>query len=133
MKLSSDSSKNLELIREDLQVISDRDVLLFGSFLTGEFRDGSDIDVAVLAYSEDQNIMKNLKMQIIQEIPAIYDVSIFEALPTIVKKNILEEYVVVFGNPVEIAEYLRRYWKECRDYAFRLELPSLEEMKRNIR
>ncbi len=123
---------HIEDIRRDLEVIADRDVLLFGSYVSGQFRDGSDIDIAVLSHSEDREYAKELKKRIIWEVPALYDISIFETLPTVVKADILQDYQVLFGDPLEIGEYLRKYWKEWQDYEHRLELPSLEQMKQGL-
>ncbi|MGM0687899.1 MAG: nucleotidyltransferase domain-containing protein [Promethearchaeati archaeon] len=121
---------NLETIRSDLEELSDRDVLIFGSYVTGEFREGSDIDIAVLAHTEDREEMKNLKLKLLSVVPEGYDLSILEALPTVVKAGVLKNYKVLFGDPLEIGEYLRKYWKEWDDYKFRLELPTIEEMRK---
>lgn len=121
---------NLETIRSDLEDLSDRDVLVFGSYVTGEFREGSDIDIAVLAHTEDREEMKNLKLKLLSVVPEGYDLSILEALPTVVKAGVLKNYKVLFGDPLEIGEYLRKYWKEWDDYKFRLELPTIEEMRK---
>ncbi|MBS3796047.1 MAG: nucleotidyltransferase domain-containing protein [Candidatus Thorarchaeota archaeon] len=122
---------NLEIIRSDLEELSDRDVLIFGSYVTGEFREGSDIDIAVLAHTEDREEMKNLKLQLLSAVPEGYDLSILEALPTVVKAGVLKNYEVLFGDPPEIGEYLRKYWKEWEDYKHRLELPTVQEMRKS--
>ena len=40
---------SLKKIREDLKPLSEFEVVPFGSYVTGAFREGSDIDVAVIA------------------------------------------------------------------------------------
>lgn len=123
---------NLETIKENLSGLADREVLLFGSFVTGDYRPGSDVDIAILSHTENTESWIELKMSVLGEIPYGYDLSIFEALPTIVKSGVLENFVVLFGDPLEIGEYLRKYWKECEDYSFRFDVPSLEEMRDNL-
>jgi predicted nucleotidyltransferase len=123
---------NLNEIMKELSQIKEHDVLIFGSFLKGEWRENSDIDIAVLSHDHDMNINKKLKQSLLGKVPPKYDISIFESLPSVIKASILQNYQIIFGNPLEIGEYLRRYWKEWRDFEHRLELPSLEEMKDNI-
>ncbi|MGY5875219.1 MAG: nucleotidyltransferase domain-containing protein [Candidatus Thorarchaeota archaeon] len=122
---------NLDRIKSNLAGLAKLEVLLFGSYVTGDSRTGSDIDIAVLAHTEQREKLIELKMKLLSEVPDGYDLSIFEALPTIVKAGVLENYVVLFGEPPEIAEYLRKYWKEWQDYKFRFELPSIEKMREN--
>jgi len=120
---------NLDTIRLDLSALSNKDVLLFGSFVTGEFREGSDIDISILSHSENIEVMIDLKTKLLGTIPDYYDISIFEALPTIVKASVLQNYKVLFGNPLEIGEYLRTYWKEWQDYSYRFELPTVRGIR----
>lgn len=115
--------------RENLASLSEEDVILYGSFVEGGHRKESDVDIAVLAYTEDLDEMKRMKLSLIPLIPEEYDLQIFESLPTLVKASILHNYEVLFGNPLEIGEYLYRYWKEWQDYQFRLALPTIEEMR----
>ncbi|TFG26778.1 nucleotidyltransferase domain-containing protein [Candidatus Thorarchaeota archaeon] len=122
----------LETVREQLSGLSKLDVLLFGSYVTGDYRPSSDIDIAILAHTEKSEEMIELKMNLLGEIPYGYDISIFEALPTIIKSGVLENYIVLFGDPLEISEYLRKFWKESQDYKFRFELPSIKEIRENI-
>jgi predicted nucleotidyltransferase len=119
---------DIEKIRKDLSEVSEYDILLFGSVATGNSRPGSDIDIAILAYTEDEKDIVELKMNTLGKIPENYDMSVLEALPTIVKASVLKNYIVIFGNPPDIGEYLRKYWKECHDYSFRFELPTIREM-----
>lgn len=121
---------NLDDIRSDLEGLSNREALLFESYVTGELREGSDIDISVLAHAENREEIKNLKIKLLFAVPEGYDLSILEALPTVIKAGVLKNYKVLFGDPLEIGEYLRNYWKEWDDYKHRLDLPSLEEMRK---
>ena len=49
---------SLEEIKEDLKAISDFEAVIFGSYVTGEYRKGSDIDVAVITRTKD--VRKNV-------------------------------------------------------------------------
>ncbi|MBD3408294.1 MAG: DNA polymerase subunit beta [Candidatus Lokiarchaeota archaeon] len=118
-----------ENIQEDLKALSDYDVLLFGSWANGTPGPTSDIDIAVLVHTEDKEVIKHKKLKFLGKVPDRYDVTIFEALPTIVKGSILQNYQVIFGDPLEIGEYLRKYWKEWQDFQHRIEFPTLEEMR----
>ncbi|MCX8207850.1 MAG: nucleotidyltransferase domain-containing protein [Methanothrix sp.] len=44
----------LEEIGRDLQFLKNREVVACGSYVTGEFRVGSDIDIAVITRSMDR-------------------------------------------------------------------------------
>ncbi|MFO7835533.1 MAG: nucleotidyltransferase domain-containing protein [Candidatus Thorarchaeota archaeon] len=121
---------NLDDIRSDLEGLSNREALLFESYVTGELREGSDIDISVLAHAENREEIKNLKIKLLFAVPEGYDLSILEALPTVIKAGVLKNYKVLFGDPLEIGEYLRNYWKEWDDYKHRHDLPSLEEMRK---
>ncbi|TFH01850.1 MAG: nucleotidyltransferase domain-containing protein [Candidatus Thorarchaeota archaeon] len=123
---------NLNEIMKELFQIKEYDVLIFGSFLKGEWREDSDIDIAVLSHDCDMMVNKKLKQSLLGKVPSKYDITIFESLPSVIKASILQNYEIIFGDPLEIGEYLRRYWKEWQDYEHRLELPSLDEMRVNI-
>ncbi len=121
-----------EEIRSDLTSIVEYDIIVFGSILKGEWRKDSDIDIAVISRLDDEKAIKTLKMKMLGKIPPRYDITIFETLPIVIKASILQNYEIVFGDPLEIGEYLRGYWKKWQDYKHRLELPSLEEMREGI-
>jgi hypothetical protein len=123
---------NLNEIKRELSQIREHDVLVFGSFITGEWRENSDIDIAIISYLHDEKAIKKLQKNLLEKVSSKYDVSIFEALPTVIKASILQNFEVIFGDPLKIGEYLRKYWKEWQDYEHRLELPSLQEMKKGI-
>jgi predicted nucleotidyltransferase len=123
---------NLEEIRSDLASVREYEVLVFGSILTQEWREASDVDIVVLSHLCDENAIKTMKRKLLGKIPPRYDITIFESLPIIIKASVLQNYEIVYGDPLEIGEYLRRYWKEWQDYEHRLELPSLEEMREGV-
>ena len=48
---------DLDDIREDLSFLSNREVILFGSYVTGEAGPNTDIDVAIIARLHDRKEM----------------------------------------------------------------------------
>ncbi|MEM0024659.1 MAG: nucleotidyltransferase domain-containing protein [Thermofilaceae archaeon] len=122
------SKPSLEEIKRDLQALSSFEAVVFGSYVTGEFREGSDIDVAVITRLKDQG--KNLEIQrsLIGRFKPIYDVRVFELLPLKVKASIIDNYIVLFGDELEISEYFYYWRKVWEDVKHRIEYHrSLEE------
>ncbi|MEM0335837.1 MAG: nucleotidyltransferase domain-containing protein [Thermofilum sp.] len=122
------SKPSLEEIKRDLRALSSFEAVVFGSYVTGEFREGSDIDVAVITRLRDQD--KNLEIQrsLIGRFKPIYDVRVFELLPLKVKASIIDDYIVLFGDELEISEYFYYWRKVWEDAKHRIEYHrSLEE------
>ncbi|MEM3647322.1 MAG: nucleotidyltransferase domain-containing protein [Thermofilum sp.] len=122
------SKPSLEEIKRDLRALSSFEAVVFGSYVTGEFREGSDIDVAVITRLRDQD--KNLEIQrsLIGRFKPIYDVRVFELLPLKVKASIIDDYIVLFGDELEISEYFYYWRKVWEDEKHRIEYHrSLEE------
>ena len=111
---------SLKKIKEDLKPLSKYEVVLFGSYVNGEFRESSDIDVAVI--TRKKNFNKNVKIlkDILGKVKPIYDLRIFELLPLKVKANVINNYIVVFGDELEISEYFYYWRKFCEDFKYRL-------------
>jgi predicted nucleotidyltransferase len=121
---------NLEEIRKDLSFLSDKEVVVFGSFVSGEVTPRSDIDVAIIIRNSDKNEMMRIRVEALGQAPPGYDIQIFEALPMVVKGSILEEFEVLFGDPLEIGMYLYHIRKLWEDYRYRLEVPTVEEIRK---
>ena len=107
----------IEKIKEDLRELSKYKAVICGSFVTGEFREGSDIDVAVITgikdFEENFRIQKNL----IGKFKPVYDIRVFELLPIKVKASVFSNYIVLFGDKLEISEYFyywRKFWEDVR-------------------
>jgi hypothetical protein len=48
----------------------------------------------------------------------IYDVRIFELLPLKVKASVIDNYIVVFVDELEISEYFYYWRKFCEDFKY---------------
>ena len=127
--------KSLKKIKEDLSFLKDYWVVLYGSYVRNEFTRRSDIDVAVITrkkgFKENVSIFKKL-----QQAPPPYDIRIFELLPLHIKMEIFKKYIVLFGDPLEISEYMYSYYRIWRDMEFRIRenrIRSVEDIIRGIR
>ncbi|MHA1635989.1 MAG: nucleotidyltransferase domain-containing protein, partial [Candidatus Thorarchaeota archaeon] len=61
-----------------------------------------------------------------------FDIQIFEVLPLIIKGSIIENFEVLFGNPLEIGMYFFKYRKFWEDFSHRIEIPTLEEIQKGL-
>ncbi len=111
---------SLKRIKEDLKPLSKYEVVLFGSYVTGEFREGSDIDVAIITRKRDFDENVAILKDAIGKVRPIYDVRIFELLPLKLKASVIENYIVVYGDELEISEYFYFWRKFCEDFKHRL-------------
>lgn len=108
---------SLDKIREDLKELSDYEVVIFGSYVTGEFREGSDVDVAVITRIRDEKENISIQKRIAAKARPIYDVRVFELLPLKVKASVFSNYIVLFGDELEISEYFyfwRKMWEDVK-------------------
>ncbi|HID42414.1 MAG TPA: DNA polymerase subunit beta [Archaeoglobaceae archaeon] len=109
------SSMNLEQIKGELLPLKKYDVVLFGSLVTGEWRKGSDIDIAIVTRIRDEKTNIRILKESLKKVSSKYDIRIFELLPIKVKASIIENYKVVFGDELEISEYFyywRKFWND---------------------
>ncbi len=93
------------------------ELILFGSAVEGGIRPKSDIDIAVI--SRNKNKKENIELQkvILGKYPRQFDIRIFELFPIYIQISIIENYKVIFGNPLEISEYFyyfRKKWDDCK-------------------
>ena len=132
--------KSLDEIKEDLAPLSKYWVILYGSCVGGWDTPRSDIDVAVITRIRDVEKNKEIYKSIIGKVKPIYDVRVFELLPLHIKIDIIDNYVVVFGDRLEISEYFyhyRKLWKDVekryRENQFKSYKEKLEAIKRRKR
>jgi predicted nucleotidyltransferase len=123
---------NLDKIRKDLSFLSGREVVLFGSYVKGDFGPRSDIDVAVITRLQDRREIMDVRIEASGKAPKGYDIQVFEQLPLIVKGSILQDFEVLFGNPLEIGMYFYFVRKIWEDYRHRIEVPTVEEIVKGI-
>ena len=105
-------------IAEIFTTIKDKyEVIIFGSIVNGEFRAESDIDIGVI--SRNCNQKNNIKLQkvLLGQFPFKFDVRVFELFPIDIQISIIQNYEVLFGDPLEISEYFyefRKKWDDCK-------------------
>ena len=112
---------NLKAIRRDLGVLQDYDVVLFGSYVRDEARPGSDIDVAVITHSRDQDQNYTILQGFLGIAPQLYDIKVYELLPLKIQVAIADEFVPVFGDALDLSEYFysyRKLWDDCKARVF---------------
>ena len=100
--------------------------------MTGAFREGSDVDVAVITKNTDNIINTKIQVQLFGKVPAVYDVRIFELLPIKIKVSVMNSYTVLFGDKLEISEYLYYYRKMWDDCKYRIDAGYYENFKEQI-
>lgn len=98
-------------IKEDLKPLAKYEVVIFGSFVSGGYREGSDIDIAVITRIRDDRKNIPILKELFTKVSSVYDLRIFELLPLKVKASVMEDYTVVFGDEIEISEYFY-YWRK---------------------
>ncbi|NMC08239.1 MAG: nucleotidyltransferase domain-containing protein [Candidatus Lokiarchaeota archaeon] len=103
--------------RRDLQGLSKWPIILFGSRAGDRPRPGSDIDIAVVTMERDTRQNVEIYKECLRKMIPPYEVHVFELLPLHVRRTILENYVVVFGEPVTVSDYFyltRKEWNDCK-------------------
>ncbi|MBN2228197.1 MAG: nucleotidyltransferase domain-containing protein [Candidatus Thorarchaeota archaeon] len=123
---------NRDKIRRDPHFLSKREVVLFGSQVSGTFDSRSDVDIAIITRSQDKDEMMHIRLDALGKAPDGYDIQIFEELPLVIKGAIIEEFEVLFGDSLEIGMYffyIRKFWE---DYNHRIEVPTIEEIQRGF-
>ncbi len=107
-------------IKEDLKPLAEYEVVVFGSYVSGEYRQGSDIDIAVITRTRDERKNISTLKELFTRVSSVYDLRIFELLPLKVKASVMENYTVVFGDEGEISEYFYHWRKLWDDVKYRI-------------
>jgi hypothetical protein len=111
-------SLKFENIAEILNRLKEKyEIILYGSQVEGGGRPDSDIDIAVL--SREKRIENNIEIQkeLLGMFPSKFDVRVFELFPIYIQISIIENFVVLFGDILEISEYFysfRKKWDDCK-------------------
>jgi len=108
-------NKSLNEIKKDLESLSDFWVVLYGSCVKGTNTPRSDIDVAIITRIRDREKNIEIYRELIGKVKSIYDLRVFELLPLDLKIDIIRNYIVVYGDPLEISEYFYRFRKMWKD------------------
>ena len=111
------------------------EVVIFGSQVTGDATQRSDVDVAVVTHSRDREKNKDTWLDILGRVnPAEYDVKVFELLPLNVQMSVVNNFTVIYGNRLDLLEYFYFYRKLWSDVEHRYEenrFKSVKEKKKN--
>ncbi|MEM2133577.1 MAG: nucleotidyltransferase domain-containing protein [Candidatus Jordarchaeaceae archaeon] len=110
--------------------------MVYGSWPRGEATPRSDIDVAVITRTEDKAANLKTMKNLLGKTPSGYDVRIFESFPLHIKAEVVSNYVVVFGDPLEISEYFyyyRRLWKDVEQRYKDNQFTSYKEVLQGIK
>lgn len=127
------NSNYLNDIKEDLKKLNKLWVVIYGSFLTDYFiPHRSDIDIAVITQKQDKESNIAIWKKFLGEFSEKYDIKIFELLPLNIKIEVIENYQVVFGNPLEISEYFYHYRSIWKDTIHRIESNRFKSIKEKI-
>lgn len=121
---------SLSEIKKELHHLRKYDVVVFGSYSSGDFTERSDIDIAIITHetSPDKNI--EIWKKILSKAKRKYHFNIFELLPLHLKAGIMDEFKVVFGDTCEITEYFyhfRKLWNDSKHRYYDNQFSSFKE------
>jgi len=118
-------------IREKLEFLKEKyDVVIFGSFVNGEMRPKSDIDIAVITHRKDKEINIKIQKNLFGKAPLKFEIRVFELLPIYIQFSIIENYRVVYGDLLEISEYFyqfRKKWDDCKNRILKNQFKNIGE------
>jgi len=112
------NSIELEEIKDNFEILAEKhEVIIYGSHVEGGSRPSSDVDIAVITrkVSREENV--KIQEELLGILPLKYDIRVFELYPIYIQISVIENYKVVFGDPLEISEYFYQYrkkWDDCK-------------------
>jgi len=131
------NSISIQQIKKELNFHKNKWVIVFGSWLSDYYIPGrSDIDVVILSRNQNRGYNLQFWIDIIGNAPQNYDLRVFEILPLTLQMNIITNYQVIYGDALEISEYLYYYRKTWSYARFRIEenkIKLISEKKRGIK
>ena len=127
------NSNYLNEIKEDLQKLNKFWVVIYGSFLSDYyFPHRSDIDIAIITQKRDKESNIAIWKNFGGEFSEMYDIKIFELLLLSIEIEVIENYQVPFGDPLEISEYFYHYRSIWKDMIHRIESNRFKSIKEKI-
>ncbi len=122
---------DIDTIKQKFEDLGKRyEIILFGSYVQNCMRPNSDIDIGVItrSQSEDQNIKVQKELFIYSQPP--FDVRVFELFSIQIQASIVDNYCVLYGDPLEISEYfyeVRKKWDDCKHRILSNQFSSYKE------
>lgn len=113
------SKPSLSQIKNDLNHFRKFEVVIYGSYATGDFTPRSDIDIAIVTRKKDKNHNINIWKNALKKTKQLYQIKIFELLPLQIKANIIDNFIVLYGNRIDLSEYFYHYRKLWQDMKHR--------------
>ena len=124
---------SLNKIKSELTFCYNNWTVIYGSYVYGEYiPDHSDIDVAIITQIKDRKKNSEIWYSYLEKIPNNYDLKIFELLPLYIQIDIIQTYIVVFGNPYEISEYFYQYRKLWKDMVPRIKANQFQNVQEKL-
>ncbi|MFB0562076.1 MAG: nucleotidyltransferase domain-containing protein [Candidatus Lokiarchaeia archaeon] len=133
--MKTSCERSLEAIKADLKALSGFWVVVHGSWARGESLPRSDIDIAVITRTGDVDANLKTMRGLLGRTPPCYDVRVFELFPLHIKAEVMSNHIVVFGDRLEISEYLyyyRRLWKDVEKRYRENQFTSYKELLQGI-
>lgn len=124
------SKPSLPELQRQLQNLKNFSVVIYGSYASGNFTSRSDIDVAIVTMKSNPSENKKIWQGVLGKVPYTFDLKVFELLPLEIKASIIQNSIVVFGNPLEISEYFyhfRKLWEDLKPRFTANQFTSLQE------
>jgi len=128
------NSKTLEKIKNDLKFCNEYWTIIYGSFLSENYIvNRSDIDIAIITKIKDKDRNIEIWDTLLEKAPPNYDVRILELFPLYIQIEIIQNYKTIFGDALEISEYLYPYRKIWRDVLPRIKENQFESIQEKLR
>ncbi len=127
------NSQKLSKIKQDIgDWAQNLEIVLYGSQVKNEDTDSSDIDLAVI--SRNSSLEENISLQksLFQYSTDLYDIRVFELLPIHIQISIIQNYIVLFGDILEISEYFYPFRKKWDDVKHRILSNQFKDLQERI-
>jgi len=124
---------SLNKIKKDLEFCDQYWTVLYGSYITEEFiLNRSDIDAAIITQTNDRKVNIEIWRNLLEKSSNNYDLKVFELLPLYLQIEIVQSYMVLFGNPLELSEYFYHYRKLWKDMEWRIKNNQFQNIQEKI-
>lgn len=124
--------KSIGELKIDLSFVKDYEVVVFGSYAGRRADKRSDIDIAVITREKDRDKCMKIWMEVLGKAPKTYDIKIFELLPLHIKASLINNYVAVFGNRLDISEYFYEFRKLWNDMKYRFKENRFQSVREKV-